>query len=128
MYFMLMVLAMPSLLALVNTLAIGVLARTREIGMLRAIGSTRKQVRRMVIAESLLLAALGTGLGMVAGVWLGFSMVDAMNTVGFKMPYYFPWNGLVVALVLGVVFGVLAALIPARQATKLDIVAALHYE
>ncbi|MDO8950609.1 MAG: FtsX-like permease family protein [Actinomycetota bacterium] len=128
MYFMLFVLAVPSLLALLNTLAIGVLARTREIGMLRAIGSTRKQVRRMVIAESLLLASLGTVLGMLAGVWLGYSMVDAMNTVGFKMPYYFPYNGLAIALVIGITFGVVAALIPARQATKLDIVAALHYE
>lgn len=128
MYFMLFVLAIPSLLALLNTLAIGVLARTREIGMLRAIGSTRKQIRRMVIAESLLLASLGTVLGMLAGVWLGYSMVDAMNTVGFKMPYFFPYNGLAIALVIGILFGVLAAVIPARQATKLDIVAALHYE
>lgn len=127
-YFLLVVLALPSLLALVNTLAMGVLARTREIGMLRAIGSTRAQVRRMVIAESLLLAALGTLLGMVAGVWLGYSMVDAMNTAGFPTPYYFPWNGLLVALVIGLGFGVLAAFIPARQATRLDIVQALHYE
>ncbi|MCE5202780.1 MAG: FtsX-like permease family protein [Actinomycetia bacterium] len=128
MYVMLFVLAVPSLLALLNTLAIGVLARTREIGMLRAIGSTRVQVRRMVIAESLLLASLGTALGMLSGVWLGYSMVDAMNAVGFKMPYYFPYDGLAIALVIGVVFGVLAALVPARQATKLDVVAALRYE
>ncbi len=127
-YTLLVILALPSLLALVNTLAMGVLARTREIGMLRAIGSTRRQVQRMVIAESLLLASLGTVLGMLGGIWLGYSMTDAMNAVGFKMPYYFPWNGLAIGLVIGVLFGVLAALIPARQATKLDVVAALHYE
>ncbi|PZQ35935.1 MAG: hypothetical protein DI570_32905, partial [Phenylobacterium zucineum] len=59
-------LALPSLLALVNTLAISVLARTREIGMLRAVGATRRQVRRMVMAESLLLSAIGTGFGAIA--------------------------------------------------------------
>ncbi len=128
MYFMLVILAAPSLLALINTLAISVLARTREIGMLRAIGTTRKQVRRMVIAESLLLASLGTVLGMVAGVWLGYSMTDAMNTAGFTIPYYFPWDGLIAATIIGVVFGVLAALIPARQATKLSVIEALRWE
>jgi putative ABC transport system permease protein len=96
--------------------------------MLRAVGSTRGQVRRMVLAESLLLAGLGTLLGTAAGVWLGYSMTDAMNAVGFKTPYYFPWNGVAAALVIGVGFGVLAALVPARQAARLDVVAALHYE
>lgn len=127
-YVIMAFLALPSLLALLNTLAIGVLARTREIGMLRAVGSTRKQVARMVVAESLLLAALGTLLGIIAGVWLGYVMTDAMNSVGFPMPYFFPWSGIVTSLVIGVLFGVLAAIIPARQASKLDIVAALKYE
>lgn len=127
-YVVMAFLALPSLLALLNTLAIGVLARTREIGMLRAVGSTRKQVRRMVVAESLLLAALGTVLGIVAGVWLGYVMTDAMNSVGFTMPYFFPWSGIVTSLVIGLLFGLLAAVIPSRQAAKLDIVAALKYE
>lgn len=121
-------LALPSLLALVNTLAISVLARTREIGMLRAVGATRRQVRRMVMAESLLLSVIGTGFGAIAGLWLGYALVAAMGAVGWQMPYSFPWSGLLATVVVGIVFGVLAALGPARSASRLDVVAALHQE
>jgi putative ABC transport system permease protein len=121
-------LALPSLLALVNTLAISVLARTREIGMLRAVGATRRQVRRMVMAESLLLSVIGTAFGAIAGLWLGYALVAAMGAVGWQMPYAFPWSGLVATVVVGIVFGVLAALGPARSASRLDVVAALHQE
>ena len=121
-------LALPSLLALVNTLAISVLARTREIGMLRAVGATRRQIRRMVLAESLLLSVIGTGFGAIAGLWLGYALVAAMGALGWQMPYAFPWAGLVATVVVGVVFGVLASLGPARSAARLDVVAALHQE
>jgi putative ABC transport system permease protein len=127
MYSLIGVLALPSLLALMNTLAMSVLARTREIGMLRAVGSTRTQVRRMVLAESLMLSAIGTLFGVVTGVWLGYALVEAMNTV-FPMPYTFPTGGVIAAIVVGVTFAVIAAILPARQASKLDVVAALHYE
>ena len=119
---------MPPLLALVNTLAISVLARTREIGMLRAVGATRRQIRRMVMAESLLLSVIGTGFGAIAGLWLGYALVAAMRGLGWEMPYSFPWAGLVTTVVVGITFGVLAALGPARSAAKLDVVAALHQE
>lgn len=121
-------LALPSLLALVNTLAISVLARTREIGMLRAVGATRRQIKRMVLAESLLLSVIGTVFGAIAGLWLGYALVAAMAAVGWQMPYAFPWAGLAATVVVGIVFGVLAALGPARSASKLDVVAALHQE
>ena len=121
-------LALPSLLALVNTLAISVLARTREIGMLRAVGATRRQIRRMVMAESLLLSVIGTALGAISGLWLGYALVTAMGAVGWQMPYSFPWSGLIATVVVGLVFGVLAALGPARSAARLDVVAALHHE
>lgn len=119
-------LAIPSLLALVNTLAMSVLARTREIGMIRAVGATRRQIRRMVIAESLLLSVIGTVFGAVAGVWLGYALVQAMLNVGWPMPYSFPFGGVLLTIVVGIVFGVLAALIPARSASRLDVVDALH--
>ena len=128
MYVLVFALGFPSLIALLNTRAIGVLARTREIGMLRAVGSLRRQVRRMVIAESLLLAALGTSLGILAGIWLAYVFTMAMNASGFSIPYYFPWSGILAALAVGLAFGVFAALIPARQATKLRVVEALRYE
>lgn len=124
------VLAVPSFLALLNTLTIGVLARRREIGMLRAIGSTRKQIGRMVVAESLLLAALGTATGVVAGIWLSYGMTQAAALIGFTIttPYVFPWTGIATAVILATAFAGLAALLPSRQASRLDVVRSLRYE
>lgn len=121
-------LAIPSLIAMMNTLAISVIERTREIGMLRAVGATRQQVRRMVLAEALLMAAFGTAFGLIAGLYLGYLLVGAMEFVGFPVPYYFPIAGLIAALVTGLLFGALAAIIPSRQAARLEIVQALRYE
>jgi putative ABC transport system permease protein len=127
-YVLMAALALPSLLALINTLAMSVLARTREIGMLRALGSTRRQVRRMVMAESLLLTAIGTSFAIFAGVWLGYALVVAMNSYGWPMPFDFPFAGILATIAIGLIFGVLAAMIPARSAAKLNIVDALHFE
>jgi putative ABC transport system permease protein len=127
-YILIAALALPSLLALINTLAISVLARTREIGMLRAVGSTRRQIRRMVMAESLLLSAIGTAFGIIAGLFLGYALVLAMSTVGWPMPYFFPWVGILATIIIGMTFGVLAALTPARNAARLNVVDALHFE
>jgi putative ABC transport system permease protein len=120
-------LALPTLLALLNTLAISVLARTREIGMLRAVGATRRQVRGMVVAESMLLAGVGVSFGIAGGLVLGYALVSAANS-SFPMPYVFPWWGITTAVIAGFTFALLAAVIPSQQAAKLDIVAALHYE
>jgi len=127
-YFLMIALALPSLIALINTLAINVIERTREIGMIRAVGGTRRQVRRMILAESLLLSALGVALGILAGLWMGYALVGAMGIVGFNLTYFFPAASVLVAIAVGLIFGVLAALIPARQAARLNIVTALHYE
>ncbi len=127
-YTFIAMLALPTLLALLNTLAISVLSRTREIGMLRAVGATRRQIRGMVVAESMLLAAVGVVFGITGGIALGYALVYALNATGFVMPYFFPWAGIVTAVVAGFSFALLAALIPSRQAARLDIVAALHYE
>ncbi|CUS04653.2 putative ABC transporter permease protein [Candidatus Promineifilum breve] len=127
-YVLVLFLAVPSVIAMVNTLAIGVIERTREIGMLRAVGSTRGQVRRVVLAEALILAALGTLFGILAGLYLGYMGVAALEAFGYPMTYIFPTMGVIIALVAGIVFGVLAAIIPARQASRLEIVQALRYE
>jgi putative ABC transport system permease protein len=127
-YGLIAALALPSLLALANTLAISVLARTREIGMLRAVGATRRQIRRMVMAESMLLSVIGAAFGVVSGLWLGYALVVAMGSIGWPMPYFFPWAGIAVTLVVGLSFGVLAAIMPARSASRLDVVEALHFE
>ncbi|MBI5031521.1 MAG: ABC transporter permease [Chloroflexi bacterium] len=128
-YVLLGVLAFPSLIAILNTLAIGVIERTREIGMLRAIGATRGQVWRTIVAEALLLAALGTAFGILAGLYLSYVFVEGLNASGiFKMGYTFPLAGVLAATAAGLIFGVLAALMPARQASKMEIIKALRYE
>jgi putative ABC transport system permease protein len=121
-------LAVPSLIAMLNTLAISVIERTREIGMLRAVGATQKQVRRMVLAEALLMAVFGTAFGLIAGLYLGYLWVGAMAFVGFPVAYSFPTIGILSAIAIGLIFGALAAIIPSRQAARLEIVQALRYE
>jgi putative ABC transport system permease protein len=121
-------LAVPSLIAMVNTLAIGVLERTREIGMLRAVGATRGQVRTVVLVEALILSAIGTVLGVLSGLYMGYLLVAAMKAFGYPMEYAFPIGGVLLALAAGLVFGALAAIVPARQASRLPIVQALRYE
>ncbi len=131
MYLLLAVLAVPSLLALANTLGISVLERTREIGVLRAVGARRRQVQRTILAESLLLSAMGIALGIVCGLWLGYVLVgshQAFGVYGVHMPYHFPYAGVLLTIAVGLLFGVLAALLPARQAARLDILRALQYE
>jgi putative ABC transport system permease protein len=126
-YILFAILAFPSLIAMLNTLTISVIERTREIGMIRAVGGTRGQIRNMVVAEAVLLAAIGATLGIVGGIYLGYVLVTAIEVV-FPMGYTFPVSGIVAAVVIGLIFGVLAAIIPARQAARLEIIRALRYE
>jgi putative ABC transport system permease protein len=127
-YVLMAFLAAPALLALANTLGISALERTREIALLRAVGATRKQIGRMFLAESLLLAGLGAGLGILAGIGLGYAMVSALEAAGFSFTYSFPTLGVIMGAAVAVVFGVTAAMAPVRHAARLDIVAALRYE
>jgi putative ABC transport system permease protein len=128
-YVLLGVLAFPSLIAILNTLAIGVIERTREIGMLRAIGATRSQVRRTIVAEALLLASLGTAFGILAGLYLSYVFVEGLSASGiFRIEYAVPIAGVLAAIAAGLIFGVLAALVPARQASSMEIIKALRYE
>ncbi|GIK37305.1 MAG: ABC transporter permease [Chloroflexota bacterium] len=128
-YVLLGVLAFPSLIAILNTLAIGVIERTREIGMLRAIGATRGQVWKTIVAEALLLASLGTAFGILAGLYLSYVFVQGLSASGiFKVAYTFPLAGVLAAIAAGLIFGVLAALVPARQASSMEIIKALRYE
>jgi putative ABC transport system permease protein len=121
-------LAAPALLGLANALGINVIERTREIGMLRAIGAKRSQVRRMIIAESLLLSLMGIALGIISGIMLSFVMTGVLDFAGMQIPYDFPAVGVLTAIAAGLICGILAALIPARRASDLQIVTALAYE
>lgn len=127
MYVLFFVLAIPSLIAMINTLTIGVIERTREIGMIRAVGGTRKQVRTMVITEALLLSAIGTAFGILGGLYLGYVIVLAMEAI-FPLGFVFPTAGILIGVAVGLLFGAFAALIPARQAAQMNVVEALRYE
>jgi putative ABC transport system permease protein len=97
--------------------------------MLRAIGATRGQVWKTIVAEALLLASLGTAFGILAGLYLSFVFVSGLSASGiFKMAYVFPLAGVLAAIAAGLIFGVLAALVPARQASQMEIIKALRYE
>lgn len=128
MYVLLVVLVVPALIALANTLGINVLERVREIGLLRAIGSTQRQVRRLVLAESLLLACVGALVGIAVGLWLGLISVRAMESFGLVATFRIPVSGIATTAGIALVFGALAAVLPARHAAGLKIVSALRHE
>jgi putative ABC transport system permease protein len=127
-YLLFIFMTLPALISTLNTLAISVIERTREIGVLRAVGTTRGQVQRIVLAESLLLAAFGIAFGLASGLYLGYLLVRTMSGLGFPCFYIFPWQGVTAAVIVGLGVGVLAAIVPARKAARLQIVEALRYE
>ncbi|MCE5209178.1 MAG: FtsX-like permease family protein [Chloroflexi bacterium] len=125
---MVIFLTIPSLIAMINTLAIGVIERTREIGLLRAVGTTRKQITQMISVESLIMAGLGTAFGILSGLYLGYMVTNSLKSFGFPMIFNFPFSGVLAAIAAGILLGVVAAIVPARQAARRDIVEALRYE
>jgi putative ABC transport system permease protein len=113
-----------AVLGIVNTLALSIIERTREIGLLRAIGLGRGQLRLMVTLESVVMAVLGAVLGVALGVCFGVAMMYAVRDQGLNV-IAIPWRQLAVFLGLAVVIGVLAALLPARRAAGLDVLTAI---
>jgi len=122
-------LALPiliSLFGIVNTLVLSVFERTREIGMMRAIGLTRSQLRRMVRFESVITAVIGGILGLGIGLLFGWLMVKALEDEGIV--FAVPGTQLIIFLVLAIVAGLVAASLPARRAARLNVLESLHYE
>lgn len=113
-----------AILGVANTLLLSVTERTREIGLLRAVGLKRSSVWRMITVESMVMAVFGTILGMILGVSLGSALVVALESFGFAGPTI-PWVWLVIYTVLAAIAGVLAALWPAWRASRLDILKAI---
>jgi putative ABC transport system permease protein len=115
-----------SLFGIANTLALSIHERTRELGMLRAIGMSRRQVRSMVRYEAVITALIGAILGMVLGLIFAALLAQPLKEEGFILSYPVGW--LIVLLVVAAVAGVLAAILPARQASRLDVLESLQYE
>jgi putative ABC transport system permease protein len=116
-----------AVLGIINTLFLSVLERTREIGMLRAVGTSRRQVRRMVVLESVLIALLGAVLGVILGVVFAISLQRTLAPQGVDV-LRIPWIQLVIFLVIAMIVGALAALWPARRAARLDVLRAITTE
>jgi putative ABC transport system permease protein len=115
-----------SLFGMVNTLALSVFERTRELGMLRAVGMTRRQVRRMVRHESVITALIGAALGLPLGIFLALLVTRALSQ--YDLQFAIPTGSLIVFVIVAVIAGLLAAILPARRAARLRVLEALQYE
>jgi putative ABC transport system permease protein len=115
-----------SLFGMVNTLVLSVFERTRELGMLRAIGMTRRQTRRMIRQESVITALIGAALGLPLGVFLAALLTEAMSQYGIGLSI--PWSMLGAFTLVAILAGVASAILPARRASRLNVLNALHYE
>ncbi|HEY2477244.1 MAG TPA: FtsX-like permease family protein [Solirubrobacterales bacterium] len=115
-----------SLIGVANTLALSIYERTRELGMLRAIGMSRRQVRTMIRYEAVITALIGAILGLVLGIVFAALIAQPLKEEGFTLSY--PVGTLIGILVLAALAGVLAAIVPARRASRLDVLESLQYE
>jgi putative ABC transport system permease protein len=115
-----------SLFGIVNTLMLAVFERTRELGMLRAIGMTRRQMRRMIRHESIITALIGAALGLPLGVFLAALVTRALSSLG--VGFHLPVKELVIFGWIAVAAGIAAAVLPARRAARLNVLEALQYE
>jgi putative ABC transport system permease protein len=125
-YVLLALAVIVSLFGIVNTLVLSTFERTRELGTLRAVGMTRRQVRRMVRHESVITALIGAGLGIVAGLGLAAIVTSVFSDEG--LTFAIPAGSLVVLTIVAGIAGILAAIVPARRASRLDVLTALAYE
>jgi len=116
-----------AVLGIANALSLSVVERTRELGLLRAVGATRRQIRAMVRWESIITAVLGATQGLVIGVALGWAVVRALRSQGFTS-FSVPLSTVVITIVIAMACGVVAAARPARRAAKLDILQAVSTE
>jgi putative ABC transport system permease protein len=125
-YVLLALSVIVSLFGMVNTLALSVFERTRELGMLRAVGMTRRQVRRMVRHESVITALIGAALGLPLGIFLALLVTQALSE--YDLQFAIPTGALVTFVIVSVIAGIVAAILPARRAARLRVLEALQYE
>jgi len=123
-YVLLALSVIVSLFGIINTLVLTVFERTREIGMLRAVGTTRWQVRAMVTLESVVTTLMGAAVGIVLGIVLAALLIYRVDFLTLAWPI----GSLVMFAIVAVIVGIIAAVLPARRAAHLNVLEALHYE
>jgi len=123
-YALLALAVLIALIGIVNTLMLSVFERTHEIGLLRAVGMKRRQIRAMIRSESVILAVFGAVIGIIVGTGLGIALVSSLRSQGFTSTVV-PAQNLVIFLILAALLGLLAASWPARRAARLDVLAAI---
>ena len=126
-YALLALAVLIALIGIANTLALSIYERTRELGLLRAVGATRAQLRSMVRAEALVISAFGALEGLVLGAFFGWAIVDSMRSSGVTQ-LAFPVPQLLIVAVIAALAGLLAAIAPSRRAAKLNILQAVTTE
>ena len=124
-YILLAMAVIIAIFGIVLTLALSVFERTREIGLLRAVGLSRRSVRAMIRWEAIIVALIGALVGLILGVFLG--VVSVLAIPEFK-ELSIPWGSMIIFLIVAGVFGVLAAILPARRAARLNILEAIQNE
>ena len=117
-----------SAFGVVNTLSMSVFERTREIGILRAVGTTRLQIGRLIIDEGIVISLIGCLIGVALGSLLGYLFVQGSGAGGFEIDFYYPKLPALAALLSGLFIGIFAGLLPARSAARKGIVEAVQYE
>jgi putative ABC transport system permease protein len=127
-YVLLLLAIVIALMGIANTLSLSIHERTRELGLLRAVGATRRQVRAMIRGESLIIATFGTLGGVALGVFLGWGFVRASGDDSSLSVFAAPLNQLATVLIAGAIVGVLASVRPARRAARLGILQAIAEE
>ena len=115
-----------SLFGIANSLFLSIHERTRELGVLRAVGTTRSQVRRVIRYESVITSVIGGILGTLVGILFAWLVIASLSEFGLSLSI--PWGQLVVFMALAVAVGVLGAIAPARRASRVDVLAAIHQE
>ncbi|HEY3095845.1 MAG TPA: FtsX-like permease family protein [Acidimicrobiia bacterium] len=126
-YALLFLAVVIALIGIANTLALSIYERTRELGLLRAVGMSRRQLRSTVRWESVIIALLGTFLGLAIGLFFGWAVVEALKDEGIT-EFAPPGGQLLLVVIIGGIAGVIAAIGPARRAAKLDVLRAVTHE
>jgi putative ABC transport system permease protein len=127
-YALLLLAVIIALIGIANTLALSIFERTRELGLLRAVGMTRRQLRATIRWESVIISLQGTMIGLLVGGFFGWALVRALSKTTGTTVFNLPCGILAVVVVAGAIAGVVAAVLPGRRAAKLDVLKAVVTE